>query len=103
MQSGLLALLGLGIRARTVVVGAEGARATVKRGRAALIVVAEDRSRRTEQKVVRLAEGAGVSVVIGPPSVELGRLSKRGPVQALAVTDANLARGISGLGAKKER
>ncbi len=96
MGRNLTALVGLGLRARSVVVGTEGVRAALKRGRVFLVVVAEDHSRRTVDKVVRLARGLGVRTVLGPPAAELGRLSGRGSVQAIGVTDPNLADGIRG-------
>jgi ribosomal protein L7Ae-like RNA K-turn-binding protein len=94
VQRELTALLGLGLRARTVVVGVAGVRAALKRGRVAVVVVAENRSGRTEAKVVRLAQGMGVKVVCGPSAAELGRLSGRDSVQALGVIDPELAEGI---------
>lgn len=75
-------------------VGTSGVRAAVKRAELALVVVAADRSDRTINKVVRLAEACGVPWVTGPPAVELGRSIGRGAVQAVGVRDRPLAAGI---------
>jgi ribosomal protein L7Ae-like RNA K-turn-binding protein len=97
-----LALIGLAMRAGALVVGAAGVRAAVKRGQVSLIVVANDHSRRTEEKVVRLAKGKGVRVQLGPQARELGRLLGRAPVQAVGVTDPQLAGGIGTVSASNE-
>jgi ribosomal protein L7Ae-like RNA K-turn-binding protein len=97
-----LALIGLAMRAGTLVVGASGVRAAVKRGQVSLIVVANDHSRRTEEKVVRLAKGKGVRIRVGPKASELGRLLGRAPVQAVGVTDAQLAGAIGTVSASNE-
>lgn len=91
---GTAGLLGLARRAGRLVVGANGVRAALRREEAAVVVVAGDHSRRTDDKVIRLARARGVPVVPGPPAEELGRLLGRTAVQAVAVTDEHLARGI---------
>ncbi len=103
MAADLMALVGLGLRARTVVVGSDAVRAALKRGNLALVVVAQDHSRRTADKVLRLASGLGVQVVVGPRAEEMGRLAKRSSVQAMGVADPNLARGIAAESAQKGR
>jgi len=97
-----LALIGLAMRAGALIVGASGVRAAVKRGQVSLVVVANDHSRRTEEKVVRLARGKGVRVQVGPKASELGGLLGRAPVQAVGVTDPQLARGIGTVSASNE-
>lgn len=94
MAGSLLSLLGLGIRAGSVVAGTAGVRAAIKRGDVALVVVAEDHSRRTANKVVRLATASGVEVVVGPCASDLGRILDRDAVEAVGVRDPNLAEGI---------
>jgi ribosomal protein L7Ae-like RNA K-turn-binding protein len=89
-----LRVLGLARRAGQVVIGSAGVRAALQRDEVALVVVCRDLSRRTEEKVVRLANGRGVRVVVGPEAVELGRQVGRSPVQSIGVRDPRLARGI---------
>ena len=91
---GALGLLSLGRRAGSVVVGTGGVRAALQRGELALVVVARDKSSRTEEKVLRLASARGVTSVVGPSADDLGRSVGRGPVQAVGVRDAELAAGI---------
>src|SRR5690348_17397112 len=50
-----LRLLGLGLRAQTVVIGVSGVRAALQRGTVHCVVVAADASPRTEDKVARSA------------------------------------------------
>lgn len=100
MNSQQLALLGLAQRAGALVVGTAGVREALQRGRVQLVVVAADRSRRTEEKVVRLAHGTGVRVAVGPTAIELGRQLGRETVQAVGVTHPQLARGIGAVSAQ---
>lgn len=89
-----LGLLGLGLRAGKIVVGTAGVRAALKRGEVALVVLAADRSPRTEEKVGRLARGRDVPLIEGPPAGELGRVLGRAMVQAVGVCDRQLAAGL---------
>jgi ribosomal protein L7Ae-like RNA K-turn-binding protein len=97
-----LALIGLAMRAGALIVGASGVRAALKQGQVALVVVAGDRSRRTDEKVVRLAQGKGVRIQVGPEAIELGRRVGRVQVQAVGVTDPKLAGGIGNVSASNE-
>ncbi len=94
MVGGPLNLLGLGMRAGSVVVGTGGVRAALQRDELALVMVANDCSSRTEEKVLRLARARGVPLVVGPSADDLGRSVGRGSVQAVGVRDAKLATGI---------
>ena len=57
-MSGLLGLLGLGLRGRLVVVGVDPVRAELQSGKIRCVVLASDASPRAVEKVVRLAGGA---------------------------------------------
>ncbi|MCH7779027.1 MAG: ribosomal L7Ae/L30e/S12e/Gadd45 family protein [Gemmatimonadetes bacterium] len=94
MVGGALGLLGLGMRAGSVVVGTAGVRAALRRGELALVMVASDRSSRTNEKVLRLAGARRVPLIVGPSADDLGRSVGRGSVQAVGVRDAELAAGI---------
>jgi len=87
-------LLGLGLRAGNVVIGVAGVRAGLQRGKISCVVLAADASRRTIEKVARLAEAKQVPVLRGPVANELGAGLGRPPVQAVGVTDPALARGL---------
>ncbi len=86
-----LRLIGLGFNAGSVLVGTSRVRDGLRRGVVLLVVMAGDHSRRTEEKVARLARGKGVRIIEGPNSVELGRRLGRKPVQTLGLLDPNLA------------
>lgn len=93
-SGGPLGLLGLGARAGSLVVGVNGVRAALQRGEVALVVAARDRSPRTEDKVLRLARGKRVPVLMGPTAEQLGARIGREAVQVVGVRDARLAAGM---------
>ncbi|HTY06636.1 MAG TPA: ribosomal L7Ae/L30e/S12e/Gadd45 family protein [Gemmatimonadales bacterium] len=97
MTRRLLGLLGLGVRARNVVLGVTGTRAELHRGTLHCVVMAADASPRTREKVERLAVALKVPVVRGPEATVLGAGLGRPPVQAIGVSDRSLARGVLGL------
>lgn len=97
-----LGLLGLGMRAGHVVVGTNGVRAGLQRGEIFLVIVAEDCSRRTEEKVVRLARATGVPTMTGPVARTLGDRLGRSAVQAVGVRDVQLVAGLTDQGAPAE-
>jgi len=97
-KDALVRLLGLGMRARTVVVGVAAVRAGLQRdagrGGIACVVMAADASPRTREKVERLAVARGVPVRWGPVAERLGAALGRPSVQAVGVSDQALARGV---------
>lgn len=94
-----LRLLGLGARARRVVIGVTGVRAKLQEGGAGLacVVLAADASPRTQDKVGRLAAARGVLVLRGPSAERMGAGLGRPSVQAVGVSDPALARGLARL------
>ncbi len=94
MSQGLLGLLGLGQRAGALVLGVDGVRAALQRGRCACVVVARDASPRALEKVVRLAAARGVPQVAGPDAAALGARLGRPAVMVVGVQDRALADGI---------
>lgn len=93
-MSALLGLLGLGARAGTVAFGVDAVRRGLQRDEFVCVVVAEDASPRTIEKVVRLARGRQVEVVRGPRADQMGARLGRPPVMAAGVRDRALADGI---------
>ena len=89
-----LRLLGLGARAGAVVLGTGAVRGALQRGRVYAVVLASDSSRRTEDKVVRLARAKGVSVLHGPPAAALGKRLGRDSLQAVGILEPQLANGL---------
>ncbi len=89
-----LNLLGLGLKAGTIVLGSARVREMLKRDKIQLVVIANDLSRRTDEKVGRLARGKGVRIIEGPSSVDLGQRLGGNPIQAVGVIDCDLASGI---------
>ena len=86
-----LRLIGLGMKAGSVIVGTSRVREGLKKGQVRLVVLARDYSTRTKEKVARLAKGKGVRIVEGPDSEELGCRLGRKPMQTLGLLDPNLA------------
>jgi ribosomal protein L7Ae-like RNA K-turn-binding protein len=58
-EADLVGLLGLGLRAGRVVIGVTGVRARLQRDAVRCVVLAADASRRTRDKVERLARARG--------------------------------------------
>ncbi len=90
----VLALVGLGVRGRRVVVGVEQVRAAAQKGTLALAVVAPDASRHSLDKVLPLLRAKRVYVVEGPSAGALGAAVGRESTAAVGVVDRDLARGI---------
>ena len=95
MTDAALRLLGLGARARRVVIGVAGVRAKLKKGDLRGVVLARDAGPRTRDKVERLAQARGIPVWRGPDAAALGAGLGRPPVQAVGIEDPALARGLA--------
>ncbi len=88
----LLSLLGLAARARATVTGTGAARATVRDGKAAAVLLAADASPTQSRKLIPLLRARGTPFAVCMTQAELGSALGRAPVSAVAVTDSNLAR-----------
>lgn len=90
----VLRLLGLGMRARGVVVGVDRVRDAVKNDEVLLAFVAGDASSHSQDKVRPLLAARQVPTFDVPQAAELGHTVGREGTAAVGVTDPNLARGI---------
>ena len=90
----MLRLIGLGARARNVVVGVEQVRTAARKGNLAFAVVAPDASENSRDKIVPLLKARRVKFVEGPSAAELGAAVGRDHTAAVGVIDPQLARGI---------
>jgi ribosomal protein L7Ae-like RNA K-turn-binding protein len=99
----LLALVGLGVRARNVVIGVDQVRAAAHGGKLALAIVAVDAARNSREKVLPLLSARGVTVLEGPTSDELGAAIGRAGTAAVGVVDRELANGIRSADAEAKR
>lgn len=93
-MSGLLGLIGLGYRARTVTIGVDAVRKDLQLGKCWRVVVAEDASPRTMDKVVRLAAAKEIPLLPGPLAAAIGAQVGKPPVMAVGVRDRALASGM---------
>jgi ribosomal protein L7Ae-like RNA K-turn-binding protein len=75
-------------------IGVDAVRAELKGAMLRCVVIAEDASPRTMEKVVRLAAARGVPLVTGPSADAIGAQLGRPPVMAVGVRDRALADGI---------
>lgn len=87
-------LLGLGLRARSVVVGVDLVKGAVKSGKAKLVFVAPDASVHSRDKLVPLLRARRTAWYDALDAHALGAAVGRETVAALGVTDAALAKGI---------
>jgi ribosomal protein L7Ae-like RNA K-turn-binding protein len=90
----VVGLIGLGMRARNVVVGVEQVRVAARRGRVVLALVAPDASRHSRDKVLPLLAARRVRVVERLSAATLGSAVGRESVAAVGITDASLAAGV---------
>ena len=90
----LLGLLGLGLRARTALVGVEQVRNAAKRGKLFLAVVAPDASQNSRNKVVPLLQAKRIRVIEGPSASALGAAAGRNATAAIGIDDRDLAKGM---------
>ena len=90
----MLRLIGLGARARNVVVGVEQVRTAARKGNLQFAVVAPDASVNSRDKIVPLLRARRVKFVEGPTAAELGAAVGRDQTAAVGVIDPQLARGI---------
>jgi ribosomal protein L7Ae-like RNA K-turn-binding protein len=90
----VVGLIGLGMRARNVVVGVEQVRVAARRGRVVLALVAPDASRHSRDKVLPLLAARRVRVVERLSAATLGSAVGRESAAAVGITDASLAAGV---------
>ena len=90
----MLSLIGLGVRAKSVVVGVAQVRAAAMKGRLELAVLAPDASGHSRDKVLPLLSARHIGCIEGPSATELGHVVGRETTAAVGVTDAALAQGI---------
>jgi ribosomal protein L7Ae-like RNA K-turn-binding protein len=90
----LLGLVGLGLRARTAVVGVDRVRDAARRGRLVLAIVAPDASRHSLDKVLPLLAAKHVEVVMGPAAGSLGAAVGLETTATVGILDPQLARGM---------
>ena len=88
-----LRLVGLGMRARGVVVGVDRVRDAVKEGEVLVAFVAADASSHSQDKVRPLLAARHVPT-FDAQSADLGQVVGREGTAAVGVTDPHLARGI---------
>jgi ribosomal protein L7Ae-like RNA K-turn-binding protein len=90
----ILRLVGLGVRARSAVIGVNQVRRATERGRVRLALVAADVSHNSRDKVLPLLRACRVPVIELPSAARLGAAAGRPSTTAIGVTDAGLAQGI---------
>jgi ribosomal protein L7Ae-like RNA K-turn-binding protein len=98
LQRKLLGLIGLGVRGRGAIVGVQQVREAARRGKLYLAIAAPDASRNSLEKVLPLLHARGITVVAGPPAVELGSAVGRETTAVVGIVDRGLAKGIRALG-----
>jgi ribosomal protein L7Ae-like RNA K-turn-binding protein len=86
-----LSFLGLAHRAGAVERGTEAARQALRNGEAFLVLIARDASEKQKEKVLKPLRGKGVPYLEIADREALGMAVGRGPLTALAVTDASFA------------
>ena len=87
-------LIGLGLRARTVIVGVQQARVSAQKHEVVLAIVADDASENSRAKIVPMLKAKRIDLVGGVTAAQLGAAVGREATTVVAVMDAALARGM---------
>lgn len=87
-------LIGLGVRARTVVVGVQQARVALQKGLVELAIVADDASENSRAKVVPMVDAKRIGRIGGVTAAQLGDAVGKDATTVVVVLDEALARGI---------
>ena len=87
-------LIGLGLRARTVVVGVQQARVAAQKHKVVMAIVADDASENSRAKIVPMLRAKRIELLGGVTSAGLGSVVGRDATTVVAVLDAALARGM---------
>jgi ribosomal protein L7Ae-like RNA K-turn-binding protein len=91
----ILRLVGLGVRARTAVVGVDQVRRAAERGKVHLgLGGGADAATNSRKKVLPLLAAKGVAVLEVPSAERLGGIAGRASTAAVGILDARLARGM---------
>jgi ribosomal protein L7Ae-like RNA K-turn-binding protein len=77
-----------------VTIGVDAVRKDLQAGKCWCVVVAEDASPRTMDKVVRLAAAKEIPLLPGPSAAAIGAQLGKPPVMAVGVRDRALAGGM---------
>lgn len=97
-------MLHLARRAGVLIGGDRAVRLAIRKGRAKLVLLAQDASERTRRNFLFYARNAKVPVVVYGQKGELGMVLNRSSCAVMAVVEENFARGIMQyLMAKEER
>lgn len=96
-MNALLGLLGLGRNAGGLVIGTDAVRRALQHDTLHCVVVAVDAGERTQEKVVRLARGRSIPLVVGPDAAAIGVQLGKPPVMAVGIRDRALASGLVAL------
>jgi ribosomal protein L7Ae-like RNA K-turn-binding protein len=96
-QRKLLGLIGLGVRGRGAIIGVQQVREAARRGKLYMAIAAPDASSNSLDKVLPLLRARGITVVAGPPAVELGSAAGRESTAVIGIVDKGLAKGIRAL------
>ncbi len=90
----LLGLIGLGLRGRRAVLGVDRVREAARRGTLRCVVVADDASHHSREKVEGIVRARRVPVIRVPSAARLGGVAGREATAAIGVVDASLANGV---------
>jgi len=88
------ALLRLAQKGRMLEIGATAAAVSIKRKRAALILIAIDASEKIKRELELECRRYNIPLYIFSNKTELGKICGRESVAVITVSDRNLARGI---------
>ena len=86
--------MGFAQRAGKVISGDSGGETVFKRGKAKLVILAEDASERTKNNFCFKAKEKGIPFLVFGTKMELGRFIGKSPRSVLVITDQQFANTI---------
>jgi ribosomal protein L7Ae-like RNA K-turn-binding protein len=90
----VMRLLGLGVRARGVIVGVKQVREAARSNKVHFAIVASDASENSREKIAPLLNARRVRFIEVPSAVELGAAVGREQTTVIGIVDRQLAAGV---------
>lgn len=90
----ILGLIGLAARARKICFGADSVEDTIKKNKVKILLIAEDASKRTQEKFIKLSKEYKIRFIISGNIDELSKSIGKENKAIIGIEDINLAKEI---------
>lgn len=89
-----MGLIGLAARARKICFGADSVEDTIKKNKVKILLIAEDASKRTQEKFIKLSKEYKIRFIISGNIDELSKSIGKENKAIIGIEDINLAKEI---------